>query len=196
MHERIFRGSSTLIVSLAVAWAPLGAAHAAPPVLSPTVIKLLQRFDANDFDAYSKQDWKLFSEIHCADVAVTFPDGHVTHGIKKHVEDMKQMFVSTPDMRVSSHPISFGAEQFASSLTPEKRTSPETLVAGEWTATVGVLEATFTRPMKMGDKTVPPNGKKLKLEMVTVTHWKSGCIAEELLFWDNAAYMQQLGIEP
>ena len=196
MYERIVRGSSPFIALLLVAGAPLGAAVAAPPAVSPTVMKLLQRFDANDFDAYSKQDWKLFREIHCKDVAVTFPDGHVTHGIEKHVEDMKQMFVATPDMRVSSHPISFGAEAWASSLTAEKRTSPETLVAGDWTATVGVLEATFTKPMKMGEKTIPPNGKKLKLEMVTVTHWKNGCIAEELLFWDNAAYMQQLGVQP
>jgi hypothetical protein len=160
------------------------------------ITKRMQRFDQLDFDAFSKQDWKLFTEIHCPDVTVTFPDGHVTHGIKQHVEDIQQMFVSTPDMRVSSHPTSFGAERFASSLTPGKRTSPENLLAGEWTATVGVLEATFTKPMRVGDKTIPPNGKKLKLEMVTVSHWKQGCIAEELLFWDNAAYMQQLGIAP
>lgn len=195
MQARIFEIGLRPLVLLVLA-AALGAAQAAPPEVSPTVIKLLQRFDANDFDAYSNQDLKLFSEIHCTDVAVTFPDGHVTHGIKKHVEDMKQMFISTPDMRVSTHPISFGAEQYSSSLTPQRRTSPETLVAGEWTATVGVLEATFTKPMKVGDKTVPPNGKKLKLQMVTVTHWQNGCIAEELLFWDNAAYMQQLGLQP
>ena len=40
--------------------------------------------------------------------------------------------------------------------------------------------------MKMGDKTVQPNGEKLKLQIVTVTHWKNGCILEELFFWDNA----------
>ena len=195
MHAAVSRVGSMPIVALLVAGTLAGSAQAAPPEVSPKVLKLLQRFDQNDFDAYSKQDWKLFSEIHCQDVAVTFPDGHVTHGIVKHVEDMKQMFIATPDMRVSSHPISFGAEQWATSLTAEKRTSPETLVAGDWTATVGVLEATFTKPMKIGDKTVAPNGKKLKLQIV-VTHWKNGCIAEELLFWDNAAYMQQLGLQP
>jgi len=165
------------------------------PTTRPEIVKRMQRFDQLDFDAFSKQDWTLFNEIHCPDVAVTFPDGHVTHGIKKHQEDIAGMFVSTPDMRVSSHPISFGAETWAS-LTPEHRTSADTLKAGEWTATVGVLEATFTKPMSFGDKTIAPNGKKLKLQMVTVTHWKNGCIAEELLLRDNAAYMQQLGIQP
>jgi len=196
MHARILEVGSRLIAVVVVAGAPLSAVRAAPAEVSPNVIKLMQRFDQLDFDAFSRQDWKLFSEIHCPDVVVTFPDGHVTHGIEKHVEDIGQMFVSTPNMHVSSHPVSFGAERWAASLTPQKRTSRETLVAGEWTATVGVLEATFTKPMKIGDKTLPPNGKKLKLQMVTVVHWKNGCIAEELLFWDNAAYMQQLGIQP
>lgn len=91
------------------------------------------------------------------------------------------MFVSTPDMRVSAHPVSFGSKVWAS-LTPDKRTSSQTLTPGEWTATVGVLEATFTKPMKMGDKTIQPTGRKLKLPMATVAHWKNGCIAEELLF--------------
>jgi hypothetical protein len=189
MHTR----SLLAVLSLAVVAMAAGTARAADN--QAEVMKRMQRFDQLDFDAFSKQNWKLFDEIHCPDVTVTFPDGHVTHGIKKHQEDIEQMFVATPDMRVSSHPISFGAEQWAS-LTPEQRTSAQTLKPGEWTATVGVLEGTFTKPMKMGDKTIAPNGKKLKLEMVTVTHWKDGCIAEELLFWDNAAYMQQLGLAP
>lgn len=172
-----------------------GQARAATADAQANVTKHMQRFDQLDFDAFSKQDWKLFDEIHCPDVVVTYPDGHETHGIKKHQEDIAAMFVSTPDMRVSAHPVSFGSKVWAS-LTPDRRTSSQTLTPGEWTATVGVLEATFTQPMKMGDKTIQPTGKKLKLPMATIAHWKNGCIAEELLFWDNASYMQQLGIGP
>lgn len=157
------------------------------------VVAHLHRFDQLDFDAFSKQDWKLFNEIHCADVVVKFPDGHETKGIRKHQEDIAGMFVATPDMRVSAHPVSFGATQWAAT-TPERRSSAQSLTQGEWTATVGILEATFTKPMQIGEKTIAPNGKKLKLPMVTVARWRNGCIAEEQLFWDNAAYMQQLGV--
>ena len=71
------------------------------------VIKRIHRFDQLDFDAFSNPDWKLFEEIHCPDVVVSFTDGHDTHGIKKHIEDMKAMFVATLDLRITSHLVSF-----------------------------------------------------------------------------------------
>ena len=59
----------------------------------------------------------------------------------------------------------------------------------------GVLEATFSEPMPMGNGTTqPPTGSKLKLTMATFARWKGDCIAEEFLFWDNAAYAKQLGL--
>lgn len=124
------------------------------------VTKRMHRFDQLDFDAFSRPDWKLFEEIHCPDVVVSFPDGHDTHGIKKHIEDMKAMFVATPDLRITEHTVSFGADEWAST-TPDKRASAETLVRGEWTSTVGIMEGTFTQPMRMGDKVIQPTGKKL-----------------------------------
>jgi hypothetical protein len=157
------------------------------------VMANLTRLDQLDFDAFSKQDWKLFNEIHCEDVLVKFPDGHETKGLKQHDEDIAALFVATPDMRISAHPVSFGSGDWVST-GPDKRASAQSPTAGEWTATVSILEATFTKPMPYGDKTIPPTGKKLKLSMVTVAHWKNGCIDEEQLYWDNAAYMQQLGL--
>lgn len=157
------------------------------------VMANLTRIDQLDFDAYSKQDWKLFNEIHCEDVLVKFPDGHETKGLKQHDEDMAAMFVATPDIRVTAHPVSFGSGEWVST-SPDKRASEQPLTTGGWTATVGIVEATFTKPMPFGDKTLPPTGKKLKLPMATIAHWKNGCIAEEQIFLDNAAFMQQLGL--
>jgi len=136
----------------------------------------LKRFDRLDFDAYSgRKDMKLFRELHCPDVVVVFPDGRTTHGIDQHVTDIHGLFNGTPDSRITAHPISFGS--------------------GEWTATTGVLEATFTEPMKLPDGTsIPPTGKKVKMPMATIARWQNGCIAEEHLFWDNAEYMKQLGL--
>lgn len=137
----------------------------------------LKRFDRLDFEAYShRKDMKLFKELHCPDVKVVFPDGRVTQGIEQHVSDINNiLFNGTPDSRVTSHPIAFGS--------------------GEWTAATGVLEATFSEPMKMPDGTsIPPTGNKVKISMATIAKWRNGCIAEEHLFWDNAEYMKQLGL--
>lgn len=169
--------SLTVLVSLLAA-VPV-ASHAAEPKKSEKaqVQANLKRFDRLDFDAYShRKDMNLFKELHCPDVKVVFPDGRVTNGIDAHVSDIHNiLFNGTPDSRITSHPIAFGS--------------------GDWTAATGVLEATFSEPMKMPDGTaIPPTGKKVKMSMVTIARWKKGCIAEEHLFWDNAEYMKQLGL--
>ncbi len=136
----------------------------------------LKRFDQLDFEAYSeRKNMQLFREIHCPDVKVVFPDGRTTQGIDPHVADINGLFNGTPDSRITAHPIAFGS--------------------GEWTVTTGVMEATFSEPMKLPDgKSIAPTGKKVKMPMATIAKWKNGCIAEEHLFWDNAEYMKQLGI--
>lgn len=137
----------------------------------------LQRFDQLDFEAYSlRKDMNLFKRLHCPDVKVVFPDGRITTGIDAHVDDINNiLFNGTPDSRITSHPISFGS--------------------GEWTAATGVIEATFSEPMKLSDgASIPPTGKAVKMSMVTIAKWTNGCIAEEHLFWDNAEYMKQLGL--
>jgi ketosteroid isomerase-like protein len=137
----------------------------------------LARFDELDFEAFNKQDWDLFNEIHDEDVRVVFPDGHETHGIGQHDKDMRAMFAWAPDMLITKHPVSFGS--------------------GDWTATTGTLEGTFTESMKMpGGKTVPPTGRHFRVPMATIARWADGRIAEENLFWDNQAIMQQLGVVP
>lgn len=151
--------------------------NAPAPAADADVQANLKRFDQLDFDAYSnRKDMDLFKQLHCPDVKVVFPDGRVTTGIDAHVDDINNiLFNGTPDSRITSHPISFGS--------------------GEWTAATGVIEATFSQPMKLPDgSTIKPTGKAVKMTMATIARWNKGCIAEEHLFWDNAEYMKQLGL--
>jgi len=136
----------------------------------------LKRFDQLDFEAYSqKKNMKLFRDIHCPDVKVVFPDGRTTQGIDPHVADIDALFNGTPDNRITAHPIAFGS--------------------GDWTVTTGIMEATFSEPMKLPNgQTIAPTGNKVKMPMATIAKWKNGCIEEEHLFWDNAEYMKQLGL--
>ena len=61
---------------------------------------------------------------------------------------------------------------------------------------LGVIEGTFTEPMPIGEgQTIPPTGKAYKLNMVTIGLWnEDGQMYEEYLFWDNMAFMKQLGL--
>jgi hypothetical protein len=135
----------------------------------------LKTFDTLDYTVFSNQQWQRFHESHGKNIKVFWPDGHVTVGLAKHIEDMKALFVYAPDTRIKQHPIRFGS--------------------GEFTAVTGVFEGTFTKPMPIGnDKFIQPTGKKFNIPMATIGIWKDGVMTEEHLFWDNKAYLDQIGL--
>jgi hypothetical protein len=172
---------ASLMVALSATLLAIAPAHADDSALSryQAAEKLakahIATFDALDFDVFTNQKWERLKESHAKDVAVHWPDGHVTHGIDKHIEDLKAMFVYAPDTRIQEHPIK--------------------IASGEWTSVVGVMQGTFTKPMPTADgKTIAPTGKAYKIMMSTVSHWKDGAMDEEYLFWDNQSFMQQIGL--
>lgn len=141
-----------------------------------TISGNLQKFDTLDFTVFSNQEWTRLHESHSRDIKVYWPDGHVTTGIEKHMEDLKVMFVYAPDTRIKEHPIRFGS--------------------GNMTAVTGVFEGTFTQPMPIGNgKFIQPTGKAFKMPMATIGIWgPDGTMIEEHLFWDNQTYMNQIGL--
>ena len=136
----------------------------------------LKTFDELDFEVFTNEEWTRLHESHTEDILVHWPDGHTTKGIKKHIEDLSAMFVYAPDTRIEEHPLR--------------------IASGNLTAVLGVIEGTFTEPMPIGEgNTIPPTGKAYKLNMVTIGLWnEDGQMYEEYLFWDNLAFMQQLGL--
>ena len=136
----------------------------------------IKNFDDLDFRVFTGQKWTELHLSHAHDILVHWPDGHTTKGLSKHIEDLKAMFVYAPDTRIKEHTVKLGQK--------------------EWTAVIGIMEGTFTRPMPTGDgKFLEPTGKAYKINMATIGHWnKDGVMDEEYLFWDNATYMQQLGL--
>ena len=136
----------------------------------------LAKFDTLDFTVFSNQEWTRLHETHSKDIKVYWPDGHVTTGIEKHIEDLKAMFVYAPDTRIKEHPIRFGS--------------------GNMSAVTGVFEGTFTKPMPVGNgKFIQPTGKAFKMPMATIGIWGTdGTMTEEHLFWDNQTYMNQMGL--
>jgi len=139
------------------------------------VEKNLKEFDTLDFDVFSNQKWDRLHESHSKDIVVTWPDGHETKGIDKHIDDLKAQFVFAPDIAIKTHPIRFGS--------------------GSWTAVTGVMTGTFTKPMPLPDgKSIDPTGKRFAIGMATIGHWKDGTMDHEWLFWDNQDFMNQIGL--
>ena len=140
-----------------------------------TVAANIATFDTLDYVVFTQQQWERLHESHSQDVVVHWPDGHQTVGLQKHIEDLKAMFVYAPDTRIKVHTVKFGS--------------------GEWTAVIGIMEGTFTKPMPTADgKTIQPTGKPYKITMCTIGHWKDGVMNEEYLFWDNQSFMKQIGL--
>ncbi|HJS43836.1 MAG TPA: ester cyclase [Gemmatimonadales bacterium] len=135
----------------------------------------LATFDTLDYEIFSNQKWDRFAESHASNITVSWPDGHDTQGLGRHIEDLKAMFVYAPDTKIKEHPI---------------RTC-----TGDYTAVMGIMTGTFTRPMPTPDgRTIAPTGKSFRLPMATIGHWTGNVMDHEWLFWDNQAYMQQIGL--
>ena len=169
---------ATLLIATCVA--PIGyTVNAAEQPLEcnePLASVHLATFDDLDFNVFTGQKWDELDRSHAADIIVHWPDGHITEGIDVHAQDLANMFVYAPDIRIDVHPIKIGC--------------------GEWTAVNGIMEGTFTQPMPTGDgNSIPPTGKAFKISMVTIGHWnEDGVIDEEWLFWDNLTFMKQMGL--
>jgi hypothetical protein len=140
------------------------------------IARNLATFDTLDYVVFSGQLWDRLKESHAEDIVVTWPDGHETQGIERHIEDLKAMFVYAPDTKILEHPHRIGN--------------------GSWTAVSGLMTGTFTRPMPMPDgTTIPPTGLEFRLPMVTIGHWTAaGVMDHEWLFWDNQTYMRHIGL--
>jgi hypothetical protein len=142
---------------------------------APNVERHLKTFDTLDFDVFSNQKWERLAESHAKDIIVTWPDGHETKGIDKHIADLKDMFVYAPDITIKEHPIRFGS--------------------GSWTTATGIMTGTFTKPMPIGDgKFIQPTGKRFAITMATIGHWTNSSMDHEWLFWDAQDFTRQLGL--
>lgn len=154
---------------------PIGRVAAAASQPPDRCAERLRTFDTLDFQVFGHQEWKRLSESHADNIVVTWPDGHETTGITRHIADLSAMFVYAPDITVTAHPIR--------------------ICQGDYTAVTGVMTGTFSRPMPTANgQTIPPTGKVFKLTMATIGHWTGTTMDHEWLFWDNQTFMRQMGL--
>lgn len=185
-----FRTALPLALLLAAALAGCARQESSPPPLTAAradaaVLKRLQAeqtqqdrnlqtFDELDFVHYSGQQWDHFHRSHAPNILVHYPDGSTTTGLEAHLERLKPQFVFAPDTRIKVHPVK--------------------VAQGNLTAVTGIMEGTFTQPMPLPDgTTLAPTNQPFKLDMATFGRWENGVMVEEWLYWDNQAFMKQIG---
>ncbi len=134
----------------------------------------LETFDELDLVAFNDRDMERIGEIHAENVIVHNPDGTQTSPFTPHAEELDFLF-NTFDFVVTDHIVGFGY--------------------GEWTAGISISEGRWVKPLTLPDGTVKkPTGKKVRLKIATIARWEGGRIAEEYLFWDNADWNRQIGL--
>jgi hypothetical protein len=137
--------------------------------------KHLETFDELDLVAFNNRDLKRIGEIHADEVIVYNPDGTKTAPFKPHGEELQFLF-DTFDFKVADHLVGFGF--------------------GEWTAGISVSKGKWVKPITTPDgKVLQPTGKSVSLKIATIARWEKGRIAEEYLFWDNADWNKQIGMQ-
>jgi predicted ester cyclase len=137
--------------------------------------KNLQAFDAYAVEVFNGQQWDRLGETHAPDVVVHWPCGYQTQGIQAHKESLAFMFVYAPDTRIQSQAVKIGS--------------------GDYTAVTGVMTGTFSQPMPKNDGgAIEPTGKQFSLNTCTVGRWQDGVMVEKWYYYDNAAYLRQMGI--
>ena len=135
----------------------------------------LETFAEMDLVAFNNRDMDRIREIHADNVIVYNPDGGETSLFPPHAEELQFLF-DTFDLKIPEHIVSFGF--------------------GEWTAGISIPEGRWVKPITTPDGTVlQPTGKPVRLKVATIARWENGRIAEEYLFWDNADWDRQIGLE-
>jgi ketosteroid isomerase-like protein len=57
------------------------------------------------------------------------------------------------------------------------------------------MTGTFTGPLELPDGIrIEPTGKSFEVSFATIARWRAGKIVEEYLKYDNASFMQQVGL--
>ncbi len=183
------QAAAAAVVSVALIAATHGSAVAstAPPRPAPahtvsaavphqsSVSANLKTFDTYDFAVFNAQKWDRVHESHADDIVVYQPDGSITRGLTKHLEELKQYFVYAPNARISQHTFSFGS-------------CDETSVGG-------IFEGTFTKPMPDGKGGfIAPTNKSFKVPIATISRWRDGKIVEKHVYLDVHAFLVQLGL--
>ena len=89
-----------------------------------------------------------------------------------------------------------GLKLFEKSFPDLKETVVSTTVEGDWVVCEVVETATFTGSLDWPTGAIAPTNKSYKLPFAFFRVDAQGLIAEQQNYWDTAAWVRQVGIDP
>ena len=138
-----------------------------------SVKRHLALFERFVYDGYNVRNWDVVRQIYDKNVVLHIANGETVQGIENLIKNMQGGPGAVA--KVTSHTIQFGS--------------------GDWIAVSMIMEGTFNQPIEMPDgKIIQPTGKKWRMSQAALVKWKNDKIIESNGFWDNGAFMQQIGV--
>lgn len=129
-------------------------------------------------EAMNARNWQAMAATHSHDVLVNSPDSpKPTTNRDDHMAVVKSFVNAFPDHKIEL---------------------PYKILIGSGDSLCAVHEngGTFTQPWILPGNAgvIPPNGKRYTMRMVTVGKVKNGKLVEEMIIYDMASMMRQLGL--
>jgi steroid delta-isomerase-like uncharacterized protein len=70
------------------------------------------------------------------------------------------------------------------------------IVGGDWEVFEALARGTHTGPLGAGETEIPPTGRSMELQFVSIAQIRDGKIVKARDYYDIASIMQQLGLMP
>ncbi|CAH6420080.1 SnoaL polyketide cyclase [uncultured virus] len=144
------------------------------------VKKRLAILEKVNSEANNENYMEIFKQLYDKDAVIRMANGPIIKGIDENIKEMKKMYDMAPDVKIEKNIVQFGS--------------------GNWIAVDQIMTGTFTGqssgPLEgLNIKKIQPNGKKFRMETCSLLEWKDNKIIQEINFWDNSKFMEQLGIK-
>jgi len=136
-----------------------------------SLIEIVQKH----YDNVSKGEWTRDREIMSPDVVTIDPGAGRIEGIEAFLAFEEVFHRAFPDGRLESR----GA-----------------IESGDIAIAEGIFSGTHTGPLEGPAGTVPPTGKSLELPFCDVFRIADGKIVEHRVYYDQMAFLGQLGLVP
>lgn len=122
--------------------------------------------------------------------------GDVETVMQSYADDAELTLPGSPTLR-GKDAIRANWQAFKGALPDEHPTSIRHVAEGNTVVTIWVTEATHSGPLPMPNgETLPPTGKKVVTRGVTVQEIEGDKVKRQAFYFDNLAFLQQLGVIP
>jgi predicted ester cyclase len=125
-------------------------------------------------DAFNAHDVDARLAVNNDDTELVMPGGIKLRG-REQVDVLRAFWEALPD----------------ATITWENHVESGSMIAGD-----GVLTGTHSGPFRTPQGEIPPSGRQVRLPYAFIRRVEGGKIASERLYFDQMAFLQQLGAPP